>query len=284
MDDHATLISIIRKFADDTKLGNKIVNDFDRQDLQNCLDNLFNWTVDWGMEFNVNKCCVIHFGRQNPRYEYTMNNVQLRPAESERDIGVIISSNLKPAAHCSDIARKANFALNQILKCFHYRDKFVFLNLYKQRVRPLLEFSTAAWNPWLKSDIELLEKVQMKAVNSISPLKAKTYPEKLKELKLMSLETRRLRYDLIQVYKSLHKLDKVEPVTWFNTVGENPARVTRLSNYEFNLIKSRCRLDIRNQFFSQRVVDKWNSLPTNIKTKSSINSFKNALDVYLFVI
>ena len=68
-------------------------------------------------------------------------------------------------------------------------------------MRPLLEFSTAAWNPWLKSDIELLEKVQMKAVKAISSLKAKTYPEKLKELKLMSLETRRSRYDLIQVYK-----------------------------------------------------------------------------------
>ena len=284
LDDQATLISIIRKFADDTKLGNKIVNDSDRQDLQNCLDSLFNWTVDWGMEFNVNKCSVIHFGRQNPRHEYSMNNVQLRQTESERDIGVIISSNLKPALHCSDIARKANFALNQILKCFHYRDKYVFLNLYKQRVRPLLEFSTAAWNPWLKTDIELLEKIQMKAVKAISSLKAKTYPEKLKELKLMSLETRRSRYDLIQVYKSLHKLDKVNPATWFNTVGQNPARVTRLSNYELNLIKSRSRLDVRSQFFSQRVVDKWNSIPTDVKIKPSINSFKNALDNYLLEI
>ena len=134
----------------------------------------------------------------------------------------------------------------------------------------------------LKSDIELLEKVQMKAVKAISSLKAKTYPEKLKELKLMSLETRRSRYDLIQVFKSLHKLDKVNPVTWFKTVGENPPRVTRLSNYELNLIKTRSRLDVRNQFFSQRVVDKWNSLTTDVKTKPSLNSFKNTLDNYLF--
>ena len=282
IDDEATLISIIRKFADDTKLGNKIVNDSDRQDLQNCLDNLFNWSVNWGMEFNVKKCSVIHFGRNNPLHEYSMNNVKLRQAECERDIGVTISSNLKPSIHCSDIARKANFALNQILKCFHYRDKFVFLNLYKQRVRPLLEFSTAAWNPWLKCDIDLLEKVQMKAVRAISSLKAKTYPEKLKEIKLMSLETRRTRYDLIQVYKFLNKVDNVNPDIWFKTVGENPARVTRLSNYVLNLVKSRSRLDVRSQFFSQRVVDKWNSLPTDVKTKPSINSFKNALDNYLF--
>ena len=281
IDDIATLISIIRKFADDTKLGQTIKNDSDREILQNCLNNLFKWATDWGMEFNVEKCSVLHFGHRNPKFEYTMNNTKIKQCDNERDIGVTVSSNLKPSNHCHDIARKANFALNQILKCFHYRDKIVFLNMYKQRVRPILEFSCPAWNPWLKSDIDVLEKVQIKAVNAISTLKSKTYPEKLNELKLMSLETRRTRYDLVQVYKTLNSIDKVNSNTWFKTVGENSTRATRLTDYELNLVKPRARLDMRSYFFSHRVIDKWNQLPTLVKNRPSVKSFKNAVDNYL---
>ena len=153
--------------------------------------------------------------------------------------------------------------------------------MYKQRVRPILEFSCPAWNPWLKSDIDVLEKVQIKAVNAISTLKSKTYPEKLNELKLMSLETRRTRYDLVQVYKTLNSIDKVNSNTWFKTVGENSTRATRLTDYELNLVKPRARLDMRSYFFSHRVIDKWNQLPTLVKNRPSVKSFKNAVDNYL---
>ena len=61
--------------------------------------------------------------------------------------------------------------LGQITRTFQYRDKHVFLQLYKQYVRPHLEFSVQAWNPWLVGDIELLEKVQRRAVSFVQGLK-----------------------------------------------------------------------------------------------------------------
>ena len=81
--------------------------------------------------------------------------------------------------------------LGQITRTFQYRDKHVFLQLYKQYVRPHLEFSVQAWNPWLVGDIELLEKVQRRAVSFVQGLKSKEYEGRLKEVCLLSLEERR---------------------------------------------------------------------------------------------
>jgi hypothetical protein len=53
---------------------------------------------------------------------------------------------------------------------FHYRDRFTFVRLYKQYVRPHLEFASQAWSPWLAGDREVLEKVQKKAVGIVSGL------------------------------------------------------------------------------------------------------------------
>ena len=64
------LINIIRKFADDTKLGHKVNNEADSRVLQLCLDILFQWTIDWGMEFNIPKCKVLHIGRNNNHFKY----------------------------------------------------------------------------------------------------------------------------------------------------------------------------------------------------------------------
>ena len=281
IDSLATQISILRKFADDTKVGQKITCDSDRLLLQECLTSLCSWAEDWGMQFNVAKCKVIHYGRNNPKHEYLMNGTKLITGESEKDIGVLTTNNLKPSSHCSEISRKANFVLNQIMKCFHYRDKVTYLKLYKQQVLPLLEFACPAWNPWQSADIEKLEKVQIRFVKSMSSLKGKTYEEKLKEIGLLSLERRRTRFDLVEVYKILNRINKVNPDTWFKTTGQNSARVTRLTDYSQNLVKQRSKLEVRKNFFSQRVVDLWNDLPVELKSKPTLNSFKSNLDKHL---
>jgi len=66
-------IDILNKFADDTKLGHRINSDLDRSSLQTCLNNLCDWATMWGMKFNEGKCNVMHFGKNNPRYDYFMN-------------------------------------------------------------------------------------------------------------------------------------------------------------------------------------------------------------------
>ena len=82
----------------------------------------------------------------------------------------------------------------------------MFLNLYKQYVRPHLEFSVAAWSPWTQEDIETLEKVKTYAVKAVSGLRSQSYEDRLVELKLPSLHERRCdlrdRHSAdVQVYK-----------------------------------------------------------------------------------
>ena len=160
IDTVARRIELILKFADDTK-GMKIIrNEEDRKLLQETLDGLFEWANKWGMQFNLSKCKIMHVGRNNPEYKYTMGGVELQEVEEERDVGVIIHKSLKPSAQCSKAANTAMAVLGQIGQNFHYRDRHIFVKLYKQYVRPHLEFSTPAWSPWLQGDIDRLEAVQ----------------------------------------------------------------------------------------------------------------------------
>jgi hypothetical protein len=77
---------------------------------------------------------------------------------------------LKPAKQCAKAAATARAVLGQITRAFHFRDKCTFVKLYKTYVRPHLEFCTPAWSPWTQTDIDCIEKVQMKMVSMVSGL------------------------------------------------------------------------------------------------------------------
>ena len=168
LDECTATISTMMKFEDDMKLGNKATNSVDCILMQQCIDKLIAWANMWCMEFNVKKCKVMHIGKGNPIYQYSMNGTPLQVCEGERDIGVQISNTLKPATKCAEATCRANAILTQIFRAFMYRDRRVFVQLYKQFVRCHLEFSTPAWSPWQAGDIQLLVKVQMTAFRMIS--------------------------------------------------------------------------------------------------------------------
>ena len=79
-------------------------------------------------------------------------------------------------------------------------DKSTFVLLYKAVVRPHLKYSNSVWCPFKKGDIENIEKVQKLIIS----LKKLPYPERLRQLKLPTLKYRRLRGDMIEVFKIIH--------------------------------------------------------------------------------
>ena len=116
----------------------------------------------------------------------------------------------------------------------------MFLNLYKQFVRPHLEFSVPVWCPWQEGDKLVLEKVQMKTVTMISGLQSKEYEDKLKELGLQSLEERRTRYEMIKVFKLMHNNAVVDRKQFFQTPGEKSVGITTHSSDALNKLTTRC--------------------------------------------
>ena len=267
-------VTLMKKFADDTKLGQKIRNQEDINTLQSTLENLYNWSIDWGMQFNVEKCKVIHIGRTNPEHGYKINGKELKVVDEETDIGIIIHKSLKPSRQCMEAAKRASTVLTQLSRSFYYRDKHVFTQLYKQYVRPHLEFSVPAWSPWTESDKETLEKVQKRFINMISGLTGKTYTEKLKEVGLWSLEDRRIRYDMVETYKILHGVTKVNKTTWFTPINQQSQHLTRLSSDHLNLSAPAAKLEIRRNFYSCRIIKQWNA-PT-------VGSFKSQFDKHYY--
>ena len=102
-----------------------------------------------------------------------------------------------------------------IKRSFSVRDKDVILQLYKSLVRPHLEYSIQAWRPHFQKDIDLIEGVQRRATKLISDVKDKSYENRLRILNLTTLETRRLRGDLIEVFKIFKGFDNLDPTVFF---------------------------------------------------------------------
>lgn len=277
IDGCAEQIALLLKFADDTKVGNRAATIDERKNLQACLDKLTAWANKWCMSFNTDKCKVLHVGKSNPKQEYTMNGSPLAETVKERDIGVNITNDLKPSSHCAESARRANAILTQISRAFMYRDRKVFLQLYKQFVRCHLEFAVPAWSPWAVGDIEVIERVQKRAINMVSGLTGRTYEDKLSELGLTTLLERRVKLDMVQTYKIINRVDDVNAETWFKLTGISN-RSTRSTSYHKNITLTTSRTETRKNFFSSRVAPTWNSLPTELKECKSVQLFKTKLN------
>ena len=208
------------------------------------------------------------------RYSYNIDGTILKEVESEKDIGVTVTTSLKPSKQCHEAAGRARSELGKINRCFHFRDKKVFLRLYIQFVRPHLEFATSVWSPWNKADIDIIENVQKQAVKMISGLQAHSYEERLKELNLWTLEKRREMFDMVQVYKILNNIGNLDiSLTKISDTAHTRIN-TRSRDDPLNLQKKRSALDIRKYFFTERVVEKWNKLPMSVKNATTVKSFK----------
>jgi len=122
-----------------------------------------------------------------------------------------------------------------------------------------------------------LEKVQRRATKLIRGLKHKPYDERLKLLGITSLENRRVRDDLIQVFRIVKGFDKVNTEDFF--VLDNGGGHA-LRGHKWKLKVNRSRLQLRRCFFfSRRVVNVWNKLPADVVEASSVNCFKKQADV-----
>jgi hypothetical protein len=268
-------LELLIKFADDTKISRVISSDADRAGLQHALDKLVAWTEKWGMLFNVKKCKVMHLGRSNGKSDYEMAGTILEKTREERDLGVIVADSLKPAAQCAKAAKTALGVLGQIARAFRYRDRRTFVQLYKQYVRPHLDFAVQAWSPWQQADINVLEKVQQRAVNMVSGLQHGAYEGRLKELGLTTLAERRHQADMLHMYKLCSGKLGQSRADWFRPPPD-AAAMTRRNADPLNVRPNHGRLDIRRHFFSVRVGEPWNRVPGEIKRARTAASFKNA--------
>merc|ERR1712055_1234386 len=99
-------------------------------------------------------------------------------------------------------------------------DQDIFKLLYPVLVRPLLEYCMQVWSPHKQMDIDLIEKVQKRAVRMEPGMRDMSYEDKLVKLGLTKLVERRFRGDMIETYKLLTNKEGISKNIFFDMNDE----------------------------------------------------------------
>ena len=173
---------------------------------------------------------MVHIGSNNTEFDNTIDSKLLSKSDCERDLGIYIQKDLKWDTQVRNATAKANRMLGIIRKAFKYPCSETIKLLYCSMVRPHLEYAVSSWCPYLEKDVNELEKVQRRATKLIPELHDLDYKERLNSLQLTDLSTRRLRGDLIQMYKVANNYEYIE----FNK-GINYSLNTRSESKRYEL-------------------------------------------------
>ena len=129
----------------------------------------------------------------------------------KKDIGVV-DDDLIFAQHIDTIVKKANSKAGWLRRSFQFLTPKMLRPLYMQVVRSQLGYASSVWNPHHQILIDKIEKVQERATKTLPDMKELNYEERLKILDLTTLRFRRLRGDMINVYKILYSNKNLCPL------------------------------------------------------------------------
>ena len=265
-------------FADDTKCYRPIKNSEDNKTLQSDLDNITIWCHEWKMDLNQTKCGALHLtrSREPTITQYTVLDSPVNRSNSQRDLGMSITSDLKWNKQVRDISLKANKMLGFVKRTTHVIcNQSVRKALYLTMVRSQLAYGSQVWAPQTVGNIQTIERVQRRATKFILSLPYRTdisYKDRLQILNIIPLCYWHEYLDMVYVFKSL-KNDSDS-----NISVKVSTRETRSASNGILLNVGKCRtVNYQNSYYI-RAAKVWNTLPVDIRdTTKSVPSFKTLL-------
>ena len=194
--------------------------------------------------------------------------------DEEKDLGVIVDKQLKFQSHISYSVSKANRMLGLIKRSFKDMNQDVFINLCKSLVRPHIEYCNTTWSPHTVREIRLIEGVQRRATLCVQGLGHLSYEQRLRSLGLPTLEYRRLRSDIIQVYRLFQGIDNISPECFYDISDNSTTR-----GHQRKIMNGRYNKSIKKYSFAYRVVNEWNVLNNDVVMAHNLNIFKSKLNI-----
>lgn len=198
-------------FADDLKILREINTIVDISLLQNDIDSLTAWCHRNQMQLNAKKCHFIKFTRKlkvTPSSYHIEQNI-LNEAETVRDLGVILDKKCTFIPHMDSIIQKASRLLGFVMRNVKvFKKPTSKILIYNALVRSQLEYCSIIWRPHYSTHMLRIERLQKRFLwhlaNSTGvATKIRSYQDRLKHFRIMSLTKRRILLDLVFSYKIL---------------------------------------------------------------------------------
>ena len=187
---------------------------------QSDINRLNTWSETWDLKFNTSKCCIFHFGRPNIKSPYKIKDMLLQNKHQEKDLGILFTDNFKFNDHMNMTIKKANRQLCTIARVLKHKNPKIIVLLYKSFVRPFLEYNSIIWSPYTNTYVQKFEKIQEKMCNLMNGMRSLSYQQKLAKLRLQSLQTRRIRYQLCFMFEMKHRLNFALKISFKKTRTE----------------------------------------------------------------
>lgn len=262
----------VYSYADDIKLVSN-----DPVDLQQALNTVLAWIEKWQLQLNTKKSEHLTIRMKSPITLY-IKDEDIPKVNQVRDLGITLSDDLKWSPYINKVRAKANTLSYSILRMFSSNNCWLLLNLFKTYVRPLLEYNTCSWSPYLDYNVTDLENIQKQFTRKICTrcnISFSSYEDRLEKLCLESLQERRIKTDLTFLYKIIHNYVDINFNTFFQI---NTFSGHNLRRHKFHIERNKIpNSQPLSNFFTYRVIKHWNDLPGDIVNAITLESFKSRL-------
>ncbi len=286
-------------YADDTKIWRSIRAENDNCCLQKDIDYLHDWSIRNKMKFHPDKCKVLTVTDRSPsllsvlpftQFVYSLGDTFLEYVDCEKDLGVMVTSDLSWAEQCQKVLSKANQQLGLTRRtCNIVQDQARRRVLYLALVRSQFEHCSIIWRPQNKTLTNKLENLQRRAVKWIlceeyTSYSLNMYIQKCRQLNFLPLSARFDFLDILFFYKVIHGLVPVElPPYLVPYIDNRRLRSCHLDHlcYTSSITPhSGCGAFARSFFY--RTHHRWNRIPLSIREIDSLNEFKIKLSTFLW--
>lgn len=283
--------SIISSFADDTRIQKGINIVEDKNLLQTDLNECISWSEANNMQMHADKFELLMHSTGSSKFlqelpfssefnEYsTSDGTCIYPSNIVRDLGINIVPDLQWSPHINSICDNTRRLIAWSLSVFEDRSPDTMLHIYKALIRSKLEYVCPVWDSTKIEDIITLEGVQRYYTSKINTVYNLHYYDRLRSLKLMSLQRRRERYSIIMMFKIINGITPNDlHLQWTNSerrgvrVKIPPIARDAKSKY----------VTMFDNSFRVRAAMLWNTIPAKLTVKPSMESFKNGLTAYLY--
>ena len=247
--------------------------------LKQNLNSEANIAVDWlsinNMVANPAKFQAIVFtNKKEPiRTTFCIKDIHINNEELVELLGIKIDEKLNFEKHISEISRKAGGQLNTLMRL----NKYLSTDSKRLAVNSFtlsnFNYCPLVWNFASSKLINRVEKIQERALRIINNDNISSYSTLLENHKKTTIKVKNLQILATEIFKTLQNI--------------NPSYIKDIFQISNNRTSSRLKYNIKSQSFKKVKFGKkslrilgpilWNSLPNNLKSISSINSFKSEI-------